>query len=65
MVEPALGQCAEGVFGNPYRRGDQIGVKARCMGAGSDLHKIAPRAGLASRQMHLHDPKLRRFAEHA
>ena len=35
------------------------------MGAGGDLHEIVPRAGLAARQMHLQDPKLRRFAEDA
>jgi hypothetical protein len=49
MVQPGLGQCAEGLVGNPYRRGDQIGVKAGCMSAGSDVHEIAPGAGLAPR----------------
>jgi hypothetical protein len=35
------------------------------MGAGGDVHEIAPRAGLAARQMHLQDAQLRRFAEDA
>jgi outer membrane immunogenic protein len=35
------------------------------MGTSGDVHEIAPRAGLAARQMHLQDAKLRRFAENA
>ena len=30
-----------------------------------DVHEVAPRAGLAARQMHLQHAKLRRFAEDA
>ena len=65
MVEPTLNQCAEGLVRDPDRGGDQIGVKAGRMGAGSDVYKIAPRAGLAARQMHLQDAELRRFVEDA
>jgi hypothetical protein len=38
MVEPSLSQCAEPLLGDPDRGGDQIGVKAGRMGAGSDVH---------------------------
>ncbi len=64
MVEPGLSQCAEGLVGDPDRGGDEIGVKAGRMGAGGDVHEIAPRTGLAARQMHLQDAKLRRLVKH-
>ena len=64
MVEPGLSQCAEPLLGDPDRGGDQIGVKAGRMGPGGNVHEIAARTGLAARQMHLQDAKLRRFAEH-
>jgi hypothetical protein len=35
------------------------------MGAGGDVQEVAPRAGLAARQMYLQDAKARRLAENA
>ena len=35
------------------------------MGAGGDVHEVAPRAGLAARQMHLQDTKPRRLVKDA
>jgi hypothetical protein len=65
MIEPDFSQCAEGLVGDPDRGGDEIGVKAGRMGAGGDVHEIAPRAGLAARQMHLQNTQPRGLAEHA
>src|SRR5215831_9890149 len=62
---PASANAVEGLVRDPDRGGDQIGVKAGRMGTGGDVDEIAPRAGLAARQMHLQHAKLRRFAEDA
>jgi hypothetical protein len=65
MIEPGLGQRAEGLLGDPDRRGDEIGVETGRMGTGSNLHEVAPRARLTPGQMHLQHTKLRRLAEDA
>src|SRR5262245_3456292 len=53
MVEPSPSQCGEGLFRDPDRGGDQIGVKPGRLGASGDVDEIAPCAGLTARQMHL------------
>jgi len=65
MVEPGLGERAEGLARDPDRGGDEIGVETGGMGAGRDVDKVPPRAGLAARQMHLEDAKACRLAEDA
>ena len=65
MIEPGLGQRAEGLGRDPDRGGDEIGVETGGMGASGDVHEVAPRAGLAARQMHLEDANACRVAEDA
>ena len=65
MVEPGLGERAEGLVRDADRGGDEIGVETGGMGAGGDIDEVAARAGLAARQMHLQDTKPRRLAEDA
>src|SRR5215813_4043837 len=65
MVEPGLGQRAEGAVRDADRGGDEIGVETGGMGAGRDVDEVAARARLAARQMHLQDAKPRRLAEDA
>ncbi len=64
MVEPGLHQPSQHGFRDPDRGGDQIGIKSGRMSAGGDIDEIAPRAGLATRQMHLQHPQFSRFAEY-
>src|SRR5215831_7968326 len=61
---PASANAVEGLVRDPDRGGDQIGVKAGRMGTGGDVDEIAPRTGLAARQMHLQHAKLRRFEQY-
>jgi hypothetical protein len=65
VVEPDLGERAKGLGRDPDRGGDEIGIETGGMGAGGDVHEVAPRAWLAARQMHLQDTKPRRLAENA
>src|SRR5262249_22109185 len=65
MVEPGLRQSGESLLRDADRGGDEIGIETGRMGAGGNVHEIAPRAGLAARQMHLQDTKPGRLAEHA
>jgi hypothetical protein len=65
MVEPGFGQRAERLVRDAHGRGDEIGVETDRMGAGSDVHEVAPCAGLAARQMHLQHAELRRFTKDA
>jgi hypothetical protein len=48
MVEPGLGERAEGLVRDADRGGDEIGVETGGMGAGSDIDEVAARAGLAA-----------------
>src|SRR5262245_43641211 len=64
MVEPGLGQRGQRLVGDADPRGDEIGVEPGVMGGGGDVEEIAPRAGLAARQVHLQHAQRRRLAEH-
>src|SRR5262249_12756245 len=48
MIEPGLAQGAEGLVRDPDRRGYEIGIKTRGMGAGGDVHEVAPRAAVSA-----------------
>src|SRR5262245_46748800 len=65
MVEPDLGERAEGPVRDADRGGDEIRVETSGMSAGRDVDEVAARAGLAARQMHLQDAKPRGLAEDA
>ena len=51
-------KLAQARFGQPDARGDQIDIKPRIARRGGDLRQVAPRGGLAARQMHLQDAHL-------
>jgi hypothetical protein len=65
MVEPGFYQGAERLVCDPDRGGDEISVKTGSMGADGDVHEVAPRAGLAARQVHLQHAEARCPAENA
>ena len=64
MIKPGLHQPSQHAFRDPDGRGDEIGIQTRRMSAGSDIDEIAPRAGLATRQMHLQHAQFSRFAQY-
>ncbi len=64
MVEPGLHQSSQHAFRDPDGGRDQIGIKTGRLSAGGDIYEIAPRAGLATRQMHLQHPQFSCFAEY-
>src|SRR5215831_19683290 len=65
VVEPGFSQRAEGLLGGARSGRKEIAVKAGRAGAGGDVDEVTPRAGLATRQVHLQDAELRRFAKDA
>ena len=64
VVEPAVGEHAQGLRRQADRRGDEIAVEAGVARGRDDLGQIAPRRRLAARQMHLQHAEPGRFAEH-
>ena len=64
VVEPGVGERAQGLRRQADRRGDEIAVEPGVARGRNDLGQIAPRRRLAAGQMHLQHAEARRFAEH-